>query len=118
MSTYLGRVLNKDEQVDHINNDKTDDRIENLQILSAKANVDKYNASTKGKRYMLLKCPACGISFEKEYHNTFERVKCKFHCCSKKCLHKFLEGLHTNAELVEIGKQQVLDIYYRNNIQY
>lgn len=118
MSTHLGRILEKDEQVDHINNDKTDDRIENLQILSPKDNVDKYNASTKGKRYMLLKCPSCGSTFEKEYHNTFERVGSKFHCCSRKCLHKFLTVVHTKEELYNIGKNQILDIYYRNKVSY
>ncbi len=34
MEQHLGRGLTKEETVDHINNDFTDDRIENLQILS------------------------------------------------------------------------------------
>lgn len=41
MSTKLGRYLDKDEEVDHINNDKSDDRISNLQILTKRENIQK-----------------------------------------------------------------------------
>lgn len=38
---HLGRYLTKDETVDHINADFTDDKIENLQILSRAENAAK-----------------------------------------------------------------------------
>lgn len=41
MEEYLGRFLNDDETVDHINADFTDDRIENLQILTRAQNAAK-----------------------------------------------------------------------------
>lgn len=41
MEQHLGRYLTKDETVDHINADFTDDRIENLQILSRAKNAAK-----------------------------------------------------------------------------
>ena len=37
MAVKLGRMLRDDEQVDHIDNDKTNDDINNLQILSAES---------------------------------------------------------------------------------
>ena len=42
MSVKLGRMLRDDEQVDHIDNDKTNDSIDNLQILSKRDNIAKY----------------------------------------------------------------------------
>lgn len=42
MSVKLGRELTKDETVDHIDNDPTNDDINNLQILSSLENIQKY----------------------------------------------------------------------------
>jgi hypothetical protein len=44
MCVNLGRYLLPNEHVDHINEDKTDDRIENLQILSPNENIAKMGA--------------------------------------------------------------------------
>lgn len=47
MAVKLGRFLRDDEQVDHIDNDKTNDAIENLQILTQTENIRKYAATLK-----------------------------------------------------------------------
>ena len=44
MQEHIGKKLNKNEHVDHINGDFTDDRIENLQVLSASDHKKKHNA--------------------------------------------------------------------------
>lgn len=41
MATKRGRYLEKDEEVDHINNNKIDDRISNLQVLTKSENIQK-----------------------------------------------------------------------------
>ncbi len=46
---FLGRYLSTREQVDHINQDKTDNRIENLQLLSPEAHTIKTNSDRKRK---------------------------------------------------------------------
>ena len=65
MSVYLGRFLDKDEEVDHIDNDKTNDSFNNLQILSKIENIRK---SSKGitvtkhgtlSMYRYCKCDLC-----------------------------------------------------------
>lgn len=53
-------------QVDHINNDKTDDRIENLQILTRKANIKKSHIRAK---IITLNCPICNKEFNIEARN-------------------------------------------------
>lgn len=63
MSVSLGRLLGKAEVVDHINNDKLDDRLDNYQIISPTENVRK---SSKGITYKEFVCPVCQVTFTLE----------------------------------------------------
>jgi hypothetical protein len=89
MEQHLGRELTKDETVDHINNDFTDDRIENLQLLSLVDNVSKAAKLRTRKTYKFM-CPCCGIEAEK----FFDQVKHNWNkdksgpYCSRKCAGK------------------------------
>jgi hypothetical protein len=67
LEQYLGRELTDEETVDHINHDFTDDRIENLQILSQSDNARKEMSREcrKRKLYKFI-CPQCGKDGEKE----------------------------------------------------
>lgn len=60
MEQHLGRELLKTETVDHINNDFTDDRLENLQLLSLVDNAKKEMSRPKrqAKLYKFT-CPVC-----------------------------------------------------------
>lgn len=64
MEQHLGRKLLPTEHIDHINNDFTDDRIENLQILSLSENAKKAAALKPRQIYKFL-CPFCGKEAEK-----------------------------------------------------
>lgn len=46
----IGRKLENDEQADHIDNDKTNDTLDNLQLLSKKENIQKYIAIRESKK--------------------------------------------------------------------
>lgn len=59
MEQHLGRDLTEEETVDHINNDFTDDRIENLQLLSLAENASKAMIGREAKTYK-FQCPCCG----------------------------------------------------------
>lgn len=87
MSVKLGRVLDKTEQVDHINNNPLDDRIENLQILSGSDNMKKYATEvSKGQTMVELICP-CGTKFTRVKRNTFltKSRNAINTFCSRKC---------------------------------
>ena len=65
--------------VDHINNDKTDDRIENLQVLTEKDNVLKSHVK---KEIVERVCPVC------KKHFMYEKRNLSTHpnpCCSRHC---------------------------------
>ena len=90
MSVKLGRLLDTaTEHVDHINNNKSDDRIENLQILSPEENKKKqqdyYKSLNPDK--MEINCSFCGDVFKiliKNHRYHTKQGRTKFNC-SRKC---------------------------------
>lgn len=67
------------DQVDHINGDKMDDRIENLQVISGTYNRQKDH---KRKKMVLRTCPVCNEKF------LFPEANLPSHpnpCCSRRC---------------------------------
>ena len=67
------------DQVDHINGDKMDDRIENLQVISQYYNIVK---DKKGQEMLLLSCPVCGKEFLYPKRNISTHPN---PCCSRTC---------------------------------
>lgn len=87
LAVSLGRYLTKDETVDHIDNDKTNDDISNLQILSRRDNICK----SQKKPPLIATCFVCGKSFNVRRNLTIEkRLKYEKNelCCSRECGHK------------------------------
>jgi endogenous inhibitor of DNA gyrase (YacG/DUF329 family) len=89
MEQHLGRELTKEETVDHINNDFTDDRIENLQLLSLAENASKAMIGREAKMYH-FQCPCCGTESVKPLtdvlHNRNKGKSGPF--CSRQCAGK------------------------------
>ena len=79
MAITLKRYLTENEHVDHIDNNKTNDLIENLQILTPKENNQK--AFLKGETLFEFKCPVC----KKIFKLTARQSHRKEPCCSRKC---------------------------------
>ena len=68
-------------EVDHINNDFTDDRLENLQILTKEENIRK-SAKVRYNPYVKLTCPICGKEFDYLRRNLSTHPN---PCCSRSC---------------------------------
>ena len=68
MSVHLGRILSTEEEVDHIDGDRTHDVIANLQLLSKSENSSKTStdalAVARRVKLMWFKCLHCGRRFE------------------------------------------------------
>ena len=78
-TSYYEIDIPEGEQIDHINGDKMDDRIENLQVISGTYNRQKDH---KRKEMIILTCPVCGEEF------LFEKRNLSSHpnpCCSRRC---------------------------------
>lgn len=69
----------KGDQVDHINGDKMDDRIENLQVVSARYNSRKNHSV---RTMVELTCPVCKEKFLYPKRNVKSHPNA---CCSRKC---------------------------------
>ncbi len=83
LSVDRGKLLDsRFEQADHINNDPSDDRLENLQILTPEENNAKNHLVHAAKLYELT-CFMCG----KVFYRQKQRLKYPlyFMTCSRSC---------------------------------
>lgn len=78
-TSHYKQDINGTDQIDHINGDRMDDRVENLQVLSKKDNIHK---SHRRREMLLMTCPVCGNEF------LFPKENLSTHpdpCCSRRC---------------------------------
>lgn len=92
MTCKLKRYLNKDEHVDHIDNNQLNDVVENLQILSPAENNIKMSLHNNIKlaEDIELECPECGTLFKRPSRNIKHKIQNnKKPCCSRQCGGKY-----------------------------
>lgn len=75
MEQHIGRPLRRTEHVHHINRDRLDNRIENLELVSPSEHGDRHTTLPKAK-----KCTVCGATFTP--HKTKRR---RAMTCSPEC---------------------------------
>lgn len=87
MTLHLGRELTADEEVDHIDDDYTNDIIENLQILTPDQNREKQNRLRLERSLITLTCPQCDKEFTRPRRYTKFRTggSGEPSCCSRRC---------------------------------
>lgn len=78
LSTWLGKYIDTSLHVDHIDGDKTNDSLLNLQLLTPKENNKK---TAKGKTYKEFICPVCSTHFRLEARQSHKITP----CCSRQC---------------------------------
>jgi hypothetical protein len=82
MSVKLGRILGPGEQVDHINNDRSDNRMENLQVVTPSENLMRRGT---GERFEWITCGYCGREFTRSRRQLAKPAGKNALCCSRSC---------------------------------
>lgn len=93
MEVKLGRKLESYEEVDHIDEDRTNDSIDNLQLLSSTENVRKQHGyDNDTPQHQELVCPKCSKKFVLPTRVIRARLKARKSnksvsdlCCSNNC---------------------------------
>lgn len=90
MEEKLGRELDPSETVDHVDEDKTNDSIDNLAVLPLKENIQKNFKETRPMKFIEFVCPVCQQTAVKRKANVDKnrRQGKSGPFCSKKCAGK------------------------------
>jgi hypothetical protein len=109
MSVKEKRILEKWETVDHINNIRDDDRVENLTILTNAENKKKYINYALYHTEVKLICPNCRNIFVRKIKQTHISKGGLFTSCSRHCSGVLRRKLQL-GQVVDFS-DNVIDIY-------
>lgn len=83
LENYLDRLLEDDEIPHHIDEDKKNNNIENLELCLINVHA-KYHMENRGRVFCLINCAWCGEIFEREKRQLFKNKNGIYYCC-KSC---------------------------------
>lgn len=81
VENILNRLLADNEVVHHINENKKDNRPENLEVMTTHSHVIHHQKT--GRTYVVLTCANCGKEFSRELRQKHEYNQ--NHFCSRRC---------------------------------
>lgn len=88
MTIALNRFIdNNKEEVDHIDGNKTNDLLSNLQVITKIEHIEKTRIEKSGKTYFTCVCANCKISFQREARQMHKNSVNSF--CSRKCKYEY-----------------------------
>lgn len=98
MENHLKRLLNTDEVVHHLDGNKKNNDISNLELMTRQEH-SKHHQSERGRMYVKLKCPWCHQVFELPENKSFLIKPSKYNCtcCSKSCRGKLYRDIQLHG---------------------
>lgn len=96
MENHLERQLNDDEVVHHKNENKHDNRLENLEVMLV-GDHERFHHNKNGHAMLKLKCPWCEKIFEKRKNKTHVSNKGTYTACSISCRSKIARKIQISG---------------------
>lgn len=106
----LNRMLSDDEVVHHKNKNKKDNSFDNLE-LTTKEDHAKIHGKERLRNIVTLKCPWCGIIFDRYENKTFLVKGGIYTACSRSCNGKISAKLG-DSDVNDRVKENVIKKYY------
>ncbi len=111
MENHIGRLLNANEVVHHINGNKKDNRLENLEVHDRREHTRSHSIQ-QGRKMVKLICPNCKCEFEKERRQTHINKKNGWTSCSRSCMGKFSSKIRLQGKTKEMEDAISANILY------
>lgn len=108
VETSRKEFLESGYEVDHIDEDCSNDSLSNLQVLTREAHLLKTANAKKGRAYSRLVCPHCRVEFTRE--TRFVTSSNKNYFCSSRCNANFNIALKTLKVGIPIPEEVVSQI--------
>lgn len=102
MENHLGRVLNSNEVVHHIDENKKNNSINNLQLMLVEDHTRLH--SSTGRKWVKLKCPECKNIFDREERQSFLHKGTDYTCCSRQCRGKLSRKIQLQGKTKKMEK--------------
>jgi hypothetical protein len=96
MENHLGRLLEPDEDVHHIDEDPYNNSVGNLEVVPHKEHASQH-AKSRGRLMVDLCCPWCGEIFSRTKSQSFLNKGSEFTCCSPSCRGKLSKEVQLNG---------------------
>lgn len=92
MENHIGRILDRKEIVHHKDDNKKNNDISNLELISSASKHGRLHGLKVGMSFSVLKCPYCECLFERWTGNTSKFKGSKYTFCSRRCNAKFYKS--------------------------
>ncbi len=104
IENYIGRMLEYNEFVHHIDNNGHNNSIDNLQVMNQSEHNKLHNSGRRYGKLVQLKCPVCSDVFNKQHCHTHlaphRNSKRGVTCCSGECNNE-LRRMFSRGELTD-----------------